>query len=178
MGRSDLAGPGRSGISAVDRTASGQDRPSTAQLGRESSPGTNSLSRSMRLVPSTFDDQRLALWHGTPPYLNWDTGELGPPGVYCRLSRPMPAQDLAGGWVHDFVDGARAWHSVSLPEDVWPVPGPAERGGSRPPDLAPVQRPVTSSASPLATRTPGGRAVLSPVTVAVRRLVRELSWRR
>jgi hypothetical protein len=56
-------------------------RPTSAQLGRENSPRTNPSSRSMRLVPRTFDDQRLALGHGTPPYLDWHTRELGPPGV-------------------------------------------------------------------------------------------------
>jgi hypothetical protein len=76
----------------------------------------------MGLVPRTFDDQCLALRNGTPPYLNWHTRELRPPRVYCRLSCPMPAQHLAGGGVHDLVDGARACHRASLPEDVWQCP--------------------------------------------------------
>lgn len=87
----------------------------------------------MRLVPRAFDDQRLALRHGTPPYLNRHTRELGSPGVQCRLSCPMPAQDFAGGGVHDLVDGALACHRVSLPEEVRPALGPAnQEGGGRP----------------------------------------------
>jgi hypothetical protein len=45
----------------------------------------------------------------------------------------VPAQDFAGGGAYDFVDGARACHRVSLPEDFCQCPGPADLDGSRRP---------------------------------------------
>jgi hypothetical protein len=57
----------------------------------------------------------------------------------------MPAQDFAGGGVHDLVDGALACHRVSLPEEIWPALGPADQKGGRRRGTSPA--PVSAEAS-------------------------------